>query len=136
MTEVTGDTLPKMLVERATLSAGQTAIREKGHGIWQSWTWREVADNVRAMAERLAAEGLRVELDLSNEKIGYKVRQHSLAKVPVLIAIGKREAAEGTVSVRRLGSEGQEVLALDEAVARLALESTAPHVSGPVSKQS
>ena len=50
MTEVTGDTLPKMLVERATLSAGQTAIREKGHGIWQSWTWREVADNVRAMA--------------------------------------------------------------------------------------
>ena len=90
----------------------------------------------RVVAERLAAEGLRVELDLSNEKIGYKVRQHSLAKVPVLIAIGKREAAEGTVSVRRLGSEGQEVLALDEAVARLALESTAPHVSGPVSKQS
>ena len=89
----------------------------------------------RVVAERLAAEGLRVELDLSNEKIGYKVRQHSLAKVPVLIAIGKREAAEGTVSVRRLGSEGQEVLALDEAVARLALESTAPHVSGPVSKQ-
>ena len=58
MTEVTGDTLPKMLVERSTLSAGQTAIREKGHGIWQSWTWREVADNVRAMALGLHQLGL------------------------------------------------------------------------------
>ena len=72
-----------------------------------------------AVAARLGAAGLRADLDLSNEKIGYKVRLHSLAKVPVIIAIGKREADQRTVSIRRLGSRGQEYLALDEAVARL-----------------
>ena len=58
MTEITGDTLPKMLIERARVSAEQTAIREKGYGIWQSWTWREVADNVRAMALGIHKLGL------------------------------------------------------------------------------
>ena len=58
MTEITGDTLPKMLIERAKLSAAQTAIREKGHGIWQSWTWLQVAANVRAMALGLHQLGL------------------------------------------------------------------------------
>ena len=76
--------------------------------------------------ETLEAAGLRAELDVSNEKIGYKVRQHSLAKVPVLLAIGKREAKDGTVAVRRLGSKEQENLALEEAVARLRSEAAMP----------
>ena len=79
-------------------------------------------DFAKTVASRLSEAGLRAASDLSNEKIGYKVRQHSLAKVPVIIAIGKREAADGTVSIRRLGARGQESLALDEAVARLAKE--------------
>ncbi len=78
------------------------------------------------VSARLRAAGLRVTLDLANEKINYKVREHSLAKVPVLLAIGKREAEQETVSIRRLGSDGQEVLALSEAVARLAAEARVP----------
>jgi threonyl-tRNA synthetase len=70
--------------------------------------------------------GLRVEADLRNEKIGYKVREHSLAKVPVLIAVGKKEAAERTLSIRRLGSPGQQSLATEEAVAELIAEATPP----------
>ncbi len=69
---------------------------------------------------------LRVELDLRNEKINYKVREHSLAKIPVLLAIGNREAENHTVSVRHLGSKDQESLALEEAVARLSKEAAAP----------
>ncbi len=76
--------------------------------------------------ETLEAAGLRAELDVRNEKIGYKVREHSLAKVPVLLAIGKREAKDGTVAVRRLGSKAQENLALEEAVARLRSEAAMP----------
>ena len=64
--------------------------------------------------------GLRVEGDLRNEKINYKVREHSLAKVPVLLVVGKKEAAERTVSIRRLGSEKQETMPLDAALAALA----------------
>jgi len=78
----------------------------------------------------LAAAGLRAEGDLRNEKIGYKVREHSLAKVPVLLAVGKREAEEGTVAVRRLGSPDQETLALDEAVNRLRAEAAVPSAAG------
>ncbi|MFZ2108707.1 MAG: threonine--tRNA ligase [Roseiarcus sp.] len=70
--------------------------------------------------------GLRVEADLRNEKIGYKVREHSLAKVPVLIAVGKKEAAERTLSIRRLGSAGQQSLATEEALAELVAEATPP----------
>ncbi|MCH7928941.1 MAG: threonine--tRNA ligase [Proteobacteria bacterium] len=77
-------------------------------------------------AESLRAAGLRVELDTSNEKIGYKVRLHSVRKVPLLLAVGKREAADRTVSIRRLGGADQEVLALDEAVARLVAEASPP----------
>jgi len=75
---------------------------------------------------RLQAAGLRAETDLRNEKINYKVREHSLAKVPALLVIGKREAEEGTVAVRRLGQEGQQVLTLDEAIAALVAEATPP----------
>ncbi|MEX6724849.1 threonine--tRNA ligase [Parapedomonas caeni] len=75
----------------------------------------------------LRAAGLRAELDVRNEKINYKVREHSLAKVPYLLVVGKREAEERTVAVRRLGSdEKQEVVALDAITERLRLEGTAP----------
>jgi threonyl-tRNA synthetase len=70
--------------------------------------------------------GLRVEGDLRNEKINYKVREHSLAKIPVMLVVGKKEAAERTVSIRRLGKEGQQVMALDAAVAALAQEAVPP----------
>ncbi|HEY8578305.1 MAG TPA: threonine--tRNA ligase [Beijerinckiaceae bacterium] len=73
--------------------------------------------------------GLRVDLDLRNEKITYKVREHSLAKVPVLIVVGKREAEQRTVSIRRLGSQAQTSLTLDEALASLAEEGVAPDVT-------
>jgi threonyl-tRNA synthetase len=72
--------------------------------------------------------GLRVEGDLRNEKINYKVREHSLAKVPVLLVVGRKEAAEHTVSIRRLGSEGQQVMPLDAALAALADEAVPPDV--------
>jgi threonyl-tRNA synthetase len=78
-----------------------------------------------AAAQRL---GLRVEGDLRNEKINYKVREHSLAKVPVLLVVGKKEAAERTVSIRRLGKEGQQVMSLDAALAALAQEAVPPDV--------
>jgi threonyl-tRNA synthetase len=79
------------------------------------------------VAAKLAAAGIRVETDLRNEKINYKVREHSLAKVPHLLVVGRREAEEGTVALRRLGSdEHQKVMTLDEAVAMLTAEATPP----------
>jgi threonyl-tRNA synthetase len=74
----------------------------------------------------LQAAGLRAETDLRNEKINYKVREHSLAKVPVLLVVGKREAEEKTVSVRRLGSQAQQVMTLGEAIRMLAAEAVPP----------
>jgi threonyl-tRNA synthetase len=74
-------------------------------------------DYARDVRAALTAAGIRHELDLRSDKIGYKVREHSLAKVPLILAVGRREAEQRTVSVRRLGSERQETLALDEAVA-------------------
>ncbi len=72
--------------------------------------------------------GLRVAGDLRNEKINYKVREHSLAKVPALLVVGKKEAAERSVSIRRLGQEKQEVMPLDAALKALAAEAVAPDV--------
>jgi threonyl-tRNA synthetase len=63
---------------------------------------------------------------LRNEKIGYKVREHSLAKVPVILAVGTRDAEARNVSMRRLGSQDQKVLSLEDAVASLADEATPP----------
>jgi threonyl-tRNA synthetase len=74
-------------------------------------------------------KGLRVEADLRNEKISYKVREHSLAKVPVLLAIGKREAAERAVSIRRFGSNAQEMMTLDAALAAFVAEATPPDLA-------
>jgi threonyl-tRNA synthetase len=72
------------------------------------------------------AAGLRVEADLRNEKINYKVREHSLVKVPVLLVVGRKEAAERTVSIRRLGSPNQQSMTLDEALKALAAEAVTP----------
>ncbi|TVR98252.1 MAG: threonine--tRNA ligase [Rhodospirillales bacterium] len=74
----------------------------------------------------LAGAGLRTEADLRNEKINYKVREHSLAKVPVIAVVGAKEAAAGTVALRRLGGAQQEILALEEAVATLRQEAASP----------
>jgi threonyl-tRNA synthetase len=70
--------------------------------------------------------GLRVDIDVRNEKINYKVREHSLAKVPAMLVLGRKEAAERTVSVRRLGKDGQQVMPLDQALRALADEAIAP----------
>jgi threonyl-tRNA synthetase len=83
-------------------------------------------DYAHQVADRLRKAGIRVETDLRNEKINYKVREHSLAKVPNLLVVGKREAEEGTVALRRLGSQGQRMLTLDEVVAMLTGEATPP----------
>lgn len=80
----------------------------------------------REVEAKLVAAGLRVESDLRNEKINYKVREHSLAKVPALLVVGKREAEEGTVAIRRLGEQAQSVMTLDEAIAMLKAEATPP----------
>ncbi len=81
---------------------------------------------VTEVGAALGQAGLRVETDLRNEKINYKVRDHSHAKVPAILVMGAREAAERTVSLRRLGSEAQEILSLEEAVARLSREASPP----------
>jgi threonyl-tRNA synthetase len=79
------------------------------------------------VAAKLRAAGIRVETDLRNEKINYKVREHSLAKVPLLLVVGKREAEEGTVALRRLGSdEHQKMMSVDEAVAMIGREIVPP----------
>jgi threonyl-tRNA synthetase len=83
-------------------------------------------DYARAAADALRKAGLRVETDLRNEKINYKVREHSLAKTPVIAVVGRREAELGQVALRRLGSDRQEILTLAEAAIRLASEATPP----------
>ena len=72
--------------------------------------------------------GLRANIDLRNEKINYKVREHSLAKIPALLVVGKKEAEQQTVSIRRLGSDKQQVVPLTEAIAALVEEATPPDV--------
>jgi threonyl-tRNA synthetase len=85
----------------------------------------EYAKVVAAAARRA---GFRVEIDQRNAKINYKVREHSLAKIPALLVVGKKEAETHTVSVRRLGSDGQKVMPTDEAIAALVEEATPPDV--------
>jgi threonyl-tRNA synthetase len=78
------------------------------------------------LVNQLRADGIRAELDIRNEKINYKVREHSVQKVPLLFVVGKREAEEGSVSVRRLGTEGQKVMPSMDAVAALLAEAVPP----------
>ena len=83
-------------------------------------------DYAQDAVAQLASAGVRVESDLRNEKINYKVREHSLAKVPFLLVVGKREAEEGTVAIRRLGEQAQAVVSLGEAIALIRGEALAP----------
>jgi threonyl-tRNA synthetase len=85
-------------------------------------------DYAREVFQAARRLDLRAELDLRNEKINYKVREHSLAKVPVLLVIGKKEATERTVSIRRLGKEGQTMMPLDAALKALADETVPPDI--------
>ena len=78
------------------------------------------------VADQLKDEGLRVETDLRNEKIGYKIRELSHKKVPVIIAVGERERDARTVAVRRLGSKNQEIISLDQVVTDLKKEALGP----------
>ncbi|WP_373086073.1 threonine--tRNA ligase [Sneathiella sp.] len=86
----------------------------------------EADSYAREVLVAVKAAGLRASLDLRNEKINYKVREHSLAKVPALLVAGKREAEEQTISVRRLGEKHQKVLPLEEAIKLLAAEARVP----------
>ena len=86
----------------------------------------EADDYAQLVGEALEKARLRYELDLRSDKIGYKVREHSVGKVPLILAVGGREAEQRTVSLRRLGQQGQETLALDDAVALFVKESQAP----------
>lgn len=84
-------------------------------------------DYAREVVESLKKQGIRAELDLRNEKINLKVREHSLQKVPALFVVGAREAAEKTVAIRRLGSDGQQIVSMTEAVAALVDEARPPY---------
>jgi threonyl-tRNA synthetase len=89
-----------------------------------------ITDEADEYAERVLTaarqRGLRAEVDLRNEKISYKVREHSVTKVPVMLVVGKREAEEGTVAIRRLGGKAQEVMSLEAALTALADEARSP----------
>jgi len=92
----------------------------------------EADDYAREVAAKLAARGIRVETDLRNEKINYKVREHSLAKVPLLLVVGKREADEGSVAIRRLGSDDhQKMMSADDAIEAIAAEIVPPDLREP-----
>ena len=78
------------------------------------------------VAEKFRAAGLRIETDLRNEKVGYKVREHSVGKVPVIAVVGRNEAEKGEVAIRRLGSQAQTVVSVEEAIRILTEEATPP----------
>ncbi|HUU67065.1 MAG TPA: threonine--tRNA ligase [Methyloceanibacter sp.] len=134
-----GEKAPPVMIHRAMFGSLErfTGILIEHHAghlpLWLAPTQAIVATIVsdadeyaETVLKRLRAAGLRAEADIRNEKINYKVREHSMAKIPVLLVVGKREAEEGTVSVRRLGSQGQEVMTLDAAVAMLVAEAVPP----------
>ncbi|KQV62652.1 MULTISPECIES: threonine--tRNA ligase [unclassified Caulobacter] len=83
----------------------------------------------REVVERLTRMGMRAEVDLRNEKINYKIREHSLAKVPVIAVVGRKEAETGQLALRRLGGEGQNILPLEEALRVLGADATPPDVA-------
>jgi threonyl-tRNA synthetase len=87
-------------------------------------------DYAGKVVEALKAKGLRVESDLRNEKINYKIREHSVGKTPVIAVVGRKEAEEGKVALRRLGSQDQQIVTLEEAVAILAEEALPPDLRG------
>lgn len=85
-------------------------------------------DYAKEVLAALKKAGIRAEIDLRNEKISYKIREHSLKKVPVMLVIGKKETADQTVTIRRLGQEKQETLALSDVIAKLKAEAVWPHI--------
>jgi threonyl-tRNA synthetase len=91
---------------------------------------KDADDYAHGVVAALKNAGIRAEADLRNEKINYKIREHSLAKVPVILVVGAREAEDGTVAVRRLGGKAQEILALTDETDRLREEA-----AGPLGKQ-
>lgn len=86
----------------------------------------DAEDYGRQVIARLQKAGIRAEGDFRNEKINYKIREHSLAKAPVIAVVGRKEAETGQVALRRLGSDGQQVVSLDEAARILGAEALAP----------
>lgn len=88
----------------------------------------DIDDYAEEVVKKLQEAGLYAKSDLRNEKINYKVREHSLAKVPVIAVVGAKEKENGTVAVRRLGSEKQETVKLDDFVAALVKEAQMPHL--------
>jgi len=83
-------------------------------------------DYVQNAVDQLIAAGLRAEADIRNEKINYKVREHSVGKVPVILAVGQREVEDGTVTLRRLGEKSTQTLPLQTVIADLKAESLPP----------
>jgi len=90
-------------------------------------------DYAHEVAAKFKAAGLRVETDLRNEKVGYKVREHSVAKVPVIAVVGRNEAEKGEVAIRRLGSQAQTVVSIEEAIRILTEEATPPDLRATAS---
>ena len=86
----------------------------------------EANEYAQLVKDRLLSSGVRAELDLRNEKISYKVREHSVTKIPVILVVGKREAEESTVAVRRLGGKAQDMMSLDQAVQQFVKEGYSP----------
>jgi threonyl-tRNA synthetase len=136
-----GDKIPPVMVHRAICGSMERFIGiliENYAGAFPFWfapkqvmvcpITSEADDYALEVLSALKKAGLKADADLRNEKISYKVREHSLQKIPVILAVGKKEAAERTVSVRRFGSPAQEVMGLDALVARLADEATPPDV--------
>ena len=126
-----------MMSVSATAEAGvrvagfQTTALPKARAgaIFQAGVATVVADAegyAQQVADQVKAAGIRTGIDLRNEKINYKVREHSHAKVPHLLVVGKREAKEGTVAIRTLGAEHQKVMPLADAIAMLQAEARAP----------
>ena len=85
-------------------------------------------DYARDLVQAASRVGLRFEADLQNQKINYKVREHSLTKIPVLLVVGKKEAADRSVSIRRLGSPDQKSMAWEDALAILKAEAVPPDI--------
>ena len=86
----------------------------------------EANEYAQLVKDRLLSSGVRAELDLRNEKISYKVREHSVTKIPVILVVGKREAEESTVAVRRLGGKAQDMMSLDQAIQQFVKEGCSP----------
>ena len=86
----------------------------------------EADDYVAEVVDALTRAGVRAEADMRNEKINYKVREHSLGKVPVILAIGRKEVEDRTVTLRRLGEKATTVVPLDEVTGALSAEATPP----------